>query len=63
MDYTTEGIKAYQLETVVGHLYKIDKRLKKINRNLALLTILGITLTCVKHKDKLKKCLNNTKGE
>ena len=62
MDYTPEGIHHYQTELGVSYLHLIDKKLKKINRNVKILTLLGITLVILKNKDTIKQ-LKNVKGE
>lgn len=62
MNYTPEGISQYQYDIAVSYLHLIDKKLKKIGRNISILTILGIGLAVYNHKDKLKK-LKNMKGE
>ena len=61
-DYTPEGVNNYQSNVAISKLYSIDKKLKKINRNLSILTLLGLSITLFINKDKIKE-LKNLKGE
>lgn len=61
-DYTPEGVHHYQTELGVSYLHLIDKKLQKINRNVRILTILGIAVLIFKNKDKIKE-LKSMKGE
>lgn len=62
-DYTPEGVAYNQGSVAIGYLDSIDTRLKKINRSLKVLTLLGITLVIVTRKDDIKKQLKKVKGE
>lgn len=61
-DYTPEGIKLNQGELALCQLDFINRKLKKINRNLSLILLLGVGLTLVKYKNEIKE-LKNMKGE
>jgi hypothetical protein len=61
-DYTPEGVKAHQMDMAVRELHSINKKLKKINRNIRLLTLLSVAITIFKYKDKIKE-FNPMKGE
>lgn len=61
-DYTPEGVMYNQREIALSYLHLMDKKLSKINRKLAILTVLGIAAMALKHKDDIKT-LKYTKGE
>lgn len=52
MDYTPGGVREEQCNKAVSALWSIDKRLKKIGRNLTLLTLLPIAYTVYTLKNK-----------
>ena len=53
-DYTPEGIAISQLNTANSYLYLIDKKLKKINRSLKIMTAIAVIVSLYKNKDKIK---------
>ena len=57
-DYTSTGLVVSQMDMANSYLYLIDKKLKKINRNLRFVAILGVTVSLFKHKDKIKELIN-----
>lgn len=61
-DYTPEGIRHNQLNLTVAYLNLIDKKLAKISRRLTTLTLLGIAVFVIKHKNDIKE-LKNMRGE
>ena len=66
MDYTTDGIRAVQMDLTVSYLNLIDSKLKKINKNLSRITTMAIVAAGVimyKHRRTVKEKLNNLKGE
>ena len=44
-DYTTNGLVLSQMDMANSYLYLIDKKLKKINRNLRLIAFVGVTVS------------------
>lgn len=60
-DYTPEGVRANQIDIAVSYQYLLDKKLKKTNRYLALLTL--ISLTSLAFKFKAFKELIGMKGD
>lgn len=61
-DYTDKGIAARQGDLAVAYLDLIDTKLAKINRKLAIVTLIAVGAVIFKNKDKLI-ALNNMKGE
>ena len=57
-DYTTNGLVLSQMDMANSYLYLIDKKLKKINRNLRLIAFVGVTVSLYKHKDKITELIN-----
>lgn len=49
-DYTPEGVRYDQIDTALSYQYLIDKKLKKNNRYLCLLTLIGLTSLAFKFK-------------
>ena len=62
-DYTPDGINYIRNNEANDLLYAINARLKKINRNLALLTFIGISSFLIAHQNYIKKELKKMKGE
>ena len=50
IDYTPEGIRQNQIDIGLSYQYLIDKKLKKANRYLFLLTLIGLTTVAFKFK-------------
>lgn len=57
-DYTTNGLVVSQMDMANSYLYLIDKKLKKINRNLRFVAIVGVATILFNHKDKIKELIN-----
>lgn len=49
-DYTPEGVRENQIDIAVSYQYLMDKKLKKTNRYLFLLTLIGLTSLAFKFK-------------
>lgn len=56
-DYTSSGLVVSQMDMANSYLYLIDKKLKKINRNLRIIAFVAITTSLYKHKDKIKELI------
>lgn len=63
MDYSSGGIISLHTGEIIEQLHLVNKKLKSINRNLAILTLLSITLTAIRYKDDIKKQVKFMKGE
>lgn len=61
MDYTSDGIRNNQIGVGVGQLCAINKKLKKTNRYLVLISVIGVT--CLAFKFKAFKEFIDMKGE
>jgi hypothetical protein len=57
-DYTTNGLVVSQMDMANSYLYLIDKKLKKLNRSLRVIAIVGVATMVFKHKDKIKELIN-----
>lgn len=57
-DYTPNGLVVSQMDMANSYLYLIDKKLKKINRSLRVIVVLGVTVSLFKYKDKIKELIN-----
>ena len=49
-DYTPEGVREHQIDVAVSYQYLIDKKLKKTNKYLFLLTLISLTSLAFKFK-------------
>lgn len=61
-DYTPEGLRQTQSDIALAYLNLMDTKLKKINRKLFILSLLGVAAFVIKHKDDIKNLIN-MKGE
>lgn len=61
-DYSEDGLRARQADLTVAYLNLIDTKLAKINRKLAIITLLALGTIIYEHKHVLKE-LKNVKGE
>ena len=48
MDYSAEGLKRRQYDAAVTQLHSISKSLKKINKRLTILTLIGVGVAAYK---------------
>ena len=54
-DYTPEGVQAYQNDAALKRLFTIDKTLRKIDKKLGFITIVGIGYLLYVNKAKIQE--------
>jgi hypothetical protein len=66
MDYSDAyygNIKNRQMDIAVSQLYLIDNKLKKISRNVTILTLIAVGTVILKNADRIKETIKTMKGE